>query len=167
MSMSKEETIEKYGKKDGLDESRWQGAIQMAGEIDKSPVICFERLRKLEDDGQIVLAEGPPPQAPVVEKNGTVFLDEQDKCLKVLIDGEMVKYPTLEEFGKILSQLEAFTKPNWVQSIAQGLWKTFLTKWTRGDYKDKAITMEACYMMGFKNGWNKKEEEIHKAISGE
>ena len=38
--LSKEECIEKYGKNDGLDESRWKGAIQMAGEIDKSPAFC-------------------------------------------------------------------------------------------------------------------------------
>lgn len=164
--MDKLESFQRYGKNDGMDEDRWRSAIQMAGEIDKSPSLCFERLIKLEDSGQIELVKGPATP-PVLAESGTMFLDEQEKCLKVLIDGEMVKYPTIEEFNKLISLLNKDKKADVVQSLAQNVWKEFKTAWQRGDYKDKAITIEGCYLMGFQNGWDAREEETYKIIKGE
>jgi len=47
--MDKKEIIKRHGKQDGNDEDRWSLAVEMAGEIDKSVLVCFKGLVNLED----------------------------------------------------------------------------------------------------------------------
>ena len=53
--MTKEEIIKKYGKNDGLDEDRYEQAIEMSARIDKPVSMCFEGLINLENKGLINL----------------------------------------------------------------------------------------------------------------
>lgn len=161
--MDKLEAIKKFGKNDGFDDDRWASAIQMAGEIDKSPSLCFERLIKLEDSGHIELTKGPASSHPLAE-SGAIFLDVQENCLKILVDGEMLKYPTVEQYTKMMKAIEVVAETSFVQSLAQTAFRDFTTAWTRGDYKDKAITMESVFMMGYHLGWFKKEDNIHSEL---
>ena len=53
--MSKDEIIERYGKKDGYDEDRYLAAMDMSAKTDRPLFICFEGLINLENKGLIEL----------------------------------------------------------------------------------------------------------------
>lgn len=45
---SKQEILERLGKKDGFDERRWETACDMAQELDAHVNFCFESIISLE-----------------------------------------------------------------------------------------------------------------------
>lgn len=46
---TKDEIIERLGKKDGKDEARWQTAVMLSGELDLHVNFCFRDLVELEN----------------------------------------------------------------------------------------------------------------------
>lgn len=50
---SKQEILERLGKKDGFDERRWETACDMSQEIDTHVNFCFESIMGLEEKGLI------------------------------------------------------------------------------------------------------------------
>lgn len=57
MSMTREEAIDKYGKKDGNDDHRYEQAIYCAGVTDVAVWIAFRSLINLENKGLISLGQ--------------------------------------------------------------------------------------------------------------
>ena len=55
--MTKQEIIDKWGKKDGYDDDRYNHAVKMAAELDYSQTMMFPRLIKFEDKGLIKFVE--------------------------------------------------------------------------------------------------------------
>ena len=50
---SKQEILERLGKKDGCDEKRWETACDMAQELDTHVNFCFDSIAGLEEKGLI------------------------------------------------------------------------------------------------------------------
>ena len=55
--MNKEETIKRFGRQDGCDELRWEGACEQSQLIDAPVFMCFEGLVNLEKKGLIEMID--------------------------------------------------------------------------------------------------------------